>query len=142
MSHYYYYYHHQPFNSYVKTSKFRECIFALIFYLRQKSWIVVFYNIMNQNKLLLRLRNSTKKLRIRFFSTKFHDFQLLSEITREIMQFTNNFLSFRVISYHNRWHEVAILKCKKMRIDIYRFSYAHYIDLYSELTIVDSVLQD
>ena len=48
------------YNWWLGTPKFRECIFARIFYLRQKSWNFLFYNIMNQNKLPLRSRNSTK----------------------------------------------------------------------------------
>ena len=53
---------HENLKSYIisRDPKFRESIFAQIFYPRHKSWNFVFYNIKNQNKLLLRSRNSTK----------------------------------------------------------------------------------
>ena len=84
------------------------------------------------------VREIQQKIVNKIFSAKFHVFNFWCEITHEIMQFTNNFVSFRVISY-KQWRGVAILKysrididdakspswnVKKSLIDIFQFSYA------------------
>ena len=91
------------------TPKFRECVFARIFTWSRKAEILCFTTLWIKINYFY-VCEIEQKSRIKFFPQNSMFFNFWCEITCEIMQFTNNFVSFRIISY-KRWRGIAILKC-------------------------------